>query len=128
MYTVRVILAISVLLAASCTASPKAPRPSRINHIVFIVLNDADQSQALIDDCDRLLPGIPGVVAYHCGQHGDFGRQNIDSHYDVGLAIGFDTPSAYEAYVAHDDHVALIEAWANRIQAIRIHDVVDDSP
>jgi len=118
----------TILWATGCAATSRPPRPAKINHLVFIVLTDSADVQKLIDACDTQLPFIPGVVAYHCGQHRDFDRTNIDSAYDVALSIGFDSAAAYATYVAHPDHVALLTAWGPRVQSIRIHDVVDETP
>ena len=39
-----------------------ATHPAGIQHVVLIKLNDPSLTPQLIDDCDRLLPAIDGVV------------------------------------------------------------------
>ena len=51
-----------------------------INHVVLIKLTKPQHAGKLIEDCDRLLPTIPGVHGYWCGQHGDFGRDTVDGN------------------------------------------------
>lgn len=112
--------------AASESATPS--RPAAISHVVFFKLHDAAQSDALLSDCDRLLPGIPGVISYAAGRHLDTGRATVDSDYDVGLYIGFETADAYQGYVSHEQHVALVEAWRDRLDWYRVYDVLDETP
>ena len=104
------------------------PRPARINHIVFFKLQNPDDRAELIADCDRDLATIPGVKSYFCGVHGDYGRDLVDSSYDVGFYVGFETDEAYENYLSDPRHVAVVQKWKPRWEWIRIADVVDDSP
>ena len=96
-----------------------------INHVVFIKLKDPVDASRLMDDCDRLLPSIPGVHGYWCGQHGEYGRATVDGDYDVALYVGFATADGYATYVDHDNHVELVERWKPSFEWIRVHDVVD---
>ena len=95
-----------------------------INHVVFIKLEDSDDADSLMDDCDRLLPGIPGVVGYWCGEHGDYGRTTVDKDYDVALYVGFMSGDGYATYVDHENHVELVERWKPKFEWIRVYDVV----
>lgn len=119
-----------VALAAGCASHPatRAPRPAEIGHIVLIKLNEPARRDALIADCDSMLRGIPGVVAYACGPHVDAGRANVDSSYDVGLYIGFNTLADYAAYVEHPEHVSLVAKWKPDIGWMKIYDVGDPTP
>lgn len=116
-------IAAPVLLASACST-----QPARINHVVLIKLQDGAGQPALQHDCDRLLPDIPGVQSYWCGQHGDFGRTGVDGDYDVALCVGFDRAEDYSAYLVHPDHLELVGTWKPRMEWIRIHDVVDETP
>lgn len=99
-----------------------------INHVVFIKLTKPKHVGRLIADCDRLLPSIPGVHGYWCGQHGDFGRDTVDDNYDVGLYVRFQTADDYAFYVEHENHVELVQSWKPHMEWIRVHDVVSDTP
>ena len=117
------LLALAFLIGCS-----PSRRTARINHVVFFKLKAAQDVDALIQDCDRDLSSIPGVASYFCGQHGDFGRPMVDSDYDVGFYVGFDSDEAYEAYLEHPNHVDLVTKWKPRWSWIRIYDVLDDTP
>ncbi len=110
-----------VLLASGCSA------PS-IHHVVLIDLEDGAGRNALLADCDRLLPSIPSVSTYWCGTHGEFGRTGVDADYDVALCVSFTSDDAYKAYLSHPDHMELVTRWKPHMTWIRIHDVVDETP
>lgn len=117
--------------STALTVAPRsgaAARPARINHVVFFKLRDPGQAAALIADCDRLLPTIPGVAAYYCGRHHEVGRATIDSDYDVGAFVGFDSDADYAAYVEHARHVELVTTWRPRLEWLRVYDVLDETP
>ena len=96
--------------------------------MVFFKLKDPALAPKLIRACDEQLSRIPGAVSYFAGTHVDIGRSNIDSDYDVGFFIGFDSVEAYEEYLAHPVHVALVNEWRPRWEWIRIYDVGDFTP
>ena len=119
-----------LMLVLAATMLGCAAKPATIQHVVLISLKDPDDRDALIQDCNRLLPGIPSVASWWCGVHGDFGRSSVDSDYDVALCAGFEDGSGYSAYLVDPSHVELVQTWKPRFEWIRIHDVVDppDSP
>ncbi len=119
------VLAASGVLAG-CAGGPA--RPAAVNHPVFVKLKNPADAPALIADCDARLAAIPGVVSYYCGTPLDTGRASVDLGFDVGLYLGFASVADLEAYVAHPDHVALVNDWKPRIEWLRVHDVMDESP
>lgn len=118
----------SVLLTgcASVGVGPP-PRPALINHPVFFTLKNPTDAEELIADCNRLLAPIPGITSYYCGVPYETGRPTVDGDYTVGLFVGFDTPEDYEAYVAHPDHLRLVQKWRPRTEILRVHDILDTS-
>ena len=102
-----------------------APRAALIHHVVFIRLQDPADTDALIADCDRLLPTIPGVVRYWRGTHFDMGRANVIGDYSVGLEVAFETREAYRTYLEHPQHIELVETWKPRWSGATIYDVWD---
>jgi len=102
-----------------------APRAALIHHVVFIRLQDPADTDALIADCDRLLPTIPGVVRYWRGTHFDMGRANVTGDYSVGLEVAFETREAYRTYLEHPQHLELVETWKPRWSGATIYDVRD---
>lgn len=121
---------IVLMIAAVCGCASSGPglRPARIGHIVFFKLSDPGDRAALVADCDEKLPRIPGVVSYAAGRHLDVGRASVDGDYDVGLYVGFETEADYAAYVEHGLHKELVEAWKPRLEWLRVHDVLDETP
>lgn len=121
-----VVCAALVGCAVSGPAGRSTPRPARISHVVFLKLHDPGERGELLADCHRLLPAIPGVVSYAGGRHLDVGRASVDGDYDVGLYIGFETERDYAVYVDHPLHVELVESWRDRLEWMRVHDVLDE--
>ena len=42
------------------------------------------------------------------------GSDAVDSDYDVGFYVGFDTDEAYKAYLDHPRHLDLVKKWKPR--------------
>lgn len=127
----------SLLLLGGCrsTHSPKreastvAPRVARINHLAFFKLKNPADAAELIADCDAQLGTLPMVTMYYCGQHMDTGRgERVDSNFDVGFFVGFESTDDYADYVEHPNHQALVAKWQPRWEWIRVQDVLDETP
>ena len=99
-----------------------------ISHVVLSELSDPSLAGALIADCDWLLTDIKEVSSYASGQHLDTGRTTVQSDYDVGLYIGFDSIEDYARYVEHPRHVELVDRWRSRISRMRVYDIGDPTP
>ncbi len=115
-------LCLSVGSLVGCSSNPAGPS---ISHVVLISLQDQSEAEALLADCDRLLVPIPSVTTYAAGDHIDTGRGTVQSDYDVGLVIGFDSPEGYATYVDHPRHVELVETWGPKFSSIRVYDIHD---
>ncbi len=120
-------------LLTGCATTPVQPapttaRPARINHVVFFKLNDPADADELIADCDTELATIPSVVSYYAGRHIELDRANVDSNYDVGLYLGFMSVEDYDCYLRHGNQRSLVHKWRSRLEWIRIHDVLDETP
>jgi hypothetical protein len=118
-HLVPVLTCVLGLLVTGCA------KPVAIQHVVLLKLNDPNQSQACLNDCDRLLPGIDGVIEYWSGTPDDSGRvsETIDTNWDVALCLGYADGAAYERYVNDPAHVLLVSTWKPRLTWLRIHDV-----
>ncbi len=112
-------LALAAVVLAGCAAKSS---PTAIHHLLFIELKDHGESTSLKDDCDKLLKPIPGVIGYSCGRHVDTGRAAVDSNYDLALEVVFADRSAYQAYLVHANHTALVERWKSRFASMRRFD------
>lgn len=115
------------LLLGGCAGTPAAGpvRPAPILHLVYFHLEDPGDAPALLGDCQELLPGIPGVVAYAGGTHLDTGRESVDGDYDVALLVGFADVDAYRVYLGHEAHLELLARWQDKLAGYTIHDVLD---
>lgn len=123
-----VVLTCAVLLTGCASGSSDLPpRPALINHPVFFTLKNPADAEELIADCNERLARIPGIVSYYCGRHFETGRATVSDDYTVGLFVGFDSAEDYEAYVAHPEHVALVQKWRPRTYILRVHDILDES-
>ncbi len=123
--TCAALCVLATLMTLGCAPKPQAARPGRINHPVFFKLNNPEDASALIAQCDRELSTIPGITAYYCGRPLDTGRSSVDLDFDVGLFVAFDSEDDYMNYVAHPLHRKLVEEWRDRLQWLRVHDIVD---
>lgn len=117
------------VLATACAApgaDAAAPlRPAPILHLVYFHLEDPGRAPELLADCQELLTGIPGVVAYAAGTHLETGRDSVDSDYDLALLVGFPDEAAYQVYLGHEAHLELLARWKGRLSSYTIHDILD---
>ena len=121
-------LIVACFLFCGCTQrGTQTLNQAKINHLVFFGLQNQGDRQELIGDCNQKLSSIEGVVSYWCGEHGDFGRDTVDSDYDVSVCFGFDSKEDYACYLKHPAHVEVVQKWKPRWNWIRIHDVVNHS-
>lgn len=74
-------------------------------------------------DCDRLLASIEVLSSYASGSAWDTGRPEVDADYDLCLVIGLPDLAAYDAYLRHPRHEALVQRWIGELAALRVHDV-----
>jgi len=132
--TVILLIVTSLALFSACTAAPRhrttnaAARPAVINHVVLFKLKNSNDASELIQDCDRDLSGIPGIVSYYAGKRLDIGRPHVETNFDVGFYVGFQNQTDYAAYLSHPKHVAAVAKWNPRCESIRIQDVIDETP
>jgi hypothetical protein len=105
-------------------------RPAPVVHLVYFQLSDPSPANvdALLADCDRLLPGIPGVLSYAAGRHLETGRPAVVADYDLALLIGFVDEAAYLGYVEHPDHQELVALWKSHFRQLVVRDFFDASP
>ena len=52
---------------------------------------------------------------------------SFELEYDF-LLIWFASAKDYAAYLAHPNHVALVEKWKPRLTMLEVYDVIDESP
>ena len=105
-------------------SQPRASAASAITiqHLVLIKLKDTNDRTALEKDCNAKLSSIPGVVEFSLARPIDIGRKNVDGDYDVAVSVEFASTDAYKAYLVHPDHLALVGAWKEKSNSMRIFD------
>jgi hypothetical protein len=95
-----------------------AERLASLVHVVLFTLpEDAepDEADALIDDIDATLGGLPTVKLLERGMPSDTAeRPIVMTDYDVGLLVMFDGVEELNAYLRHPDHVAFARKWDTR--------------
>jgi hypothetical protein len=104
-------------------AETKSRHQAVINHLVLITLQSPSDAQALIEDCDRLLPPIESVRTWWVGVPVETGRDAVDDDYEVGLCVGFDDADGLQAYLEHPLHLELVGTWRPKVDQFRIFDV-----
>ena len=125
----RVVLRLALLALAlppsgGC-AAPSDGERAPLQHVVLIKLRDASQAEALLADTRRHLSAVPHVADLWVCRPFELGRPGVDLDWDVGVIVGFADREAYEAYLVHPEHGALVETWQPRWEWIRVHDLLD---
>lgn len=110
--------------AEATAAGPLTPA-GHITHVVLFDLVEGTDADSFIQDCRDLLAPIPGVTSLSCGRHFDTGRDIVLGDYDVGVSVGLASASAYQDYLTHPNHLALLERWGPTIASYRIYDIQD---
>lgn len=120
------LIAILVLAPLLLGCQTRAERPQRIAHIVFVDLRDPGDYPEILRDSESMLATIRGVSTYHAGAHLDTGRGTILDDYDLAIILGFETTEDLAIYVAHEQHVAYVNKWKPRLEALRVYDVLGE--
>ena len=104
-------------MLAGCQTGPRSMPDPSVHHVVCFSLKDPGEASALVADCVTLR-GIPGVDSCHAGTPRDFGRNNVDANYDVGLYVALRSDAAYREYLRHPIHDRLVEKWRPRVEGV----------
>ena len=98
---------------------------SPLTHCVFFSLKDnsAENCQALVDDCYRLLTRPDGLISLHAGvRDPELARPVNDQTFDVALVTVFENRAAHDAYQTHPDHVEFLSSNKESWSAVRVFD------
>ena len=109
------------LCTLRCAETAQA-RPALIRHVVLVTLQARSQREQLRADCTAKLADIPGVIDLEISEPVDIGRTNVDGDYDIAVFVSFASIEQYKAYLAHPNHLALVSAWKERSDKMRIYD------
>ncbi len=115
------------LLLSSCAGmgGGKAPQPGEVDHCVFVWLKHkgSAQDRAKLEDACHTLAQIPGVISVSTGDTLVSKRHVVDSSFDVGVVVRFESAAAMEAYLKHPTHVKLAkEVLYPMTKKLEVHD------
>jgi hypothetical protein len=105
MKATAICLAICVLTGCAATHPPKDS--PRYVHVVILWLKrpgNTEDRQTLIDTSRSFVGKIPGLISVSCGPVHPSTRPVVDSSYDVGLVMLFDSEQALLTYPASPVH------------------------
>ena len=111
--------------ASAGEAKAKAPADGPIVHSVYFWLRDTatDQDVAtLIRDCKTMLGSMKCVQRVEAGTPLGKGRGVVDGSYTVGLVVLFANRAAYNAYLPHPTHQALVKKHKALWKKIVVYD------
>jgi hypothetical protein len=96
-------------LLASCAQIGYQPvaAPGNVSHVVLVWLKrpgDASERARVIEAAKDFRGRIPGLLAMSIGEPLPSPRPVVDSSFDVGIAMRFETPHALEAYEKNPIH------------------------
>lgn len=113
-----------VVLAALFAACASAPSPASLAHDVYIKLAEPNNVAVheLTRDC-RKLAQIPGVLHVVAGPRAtNIKRDYNDEAFDVSVHLVFRNDAAFQGYLEHPIHKALLSEWAPKIAKLRVFD------
>ena len=119
------LLCCSLLLSGCACTAQRPDRPALISHIVLIDLKDPADFAELLRDSDEMLGTIPSVASYAAGAHLDTGRDSVSHDYDLAIYLGFRSQADLTAYVEHEQHIAAVTKWKDRMNSLRVYDMLD---
>ena|SRR5581483_11776007 len=117
-----------LIVVAGC-ASIRSEEPPRYVHVVILWLKhpgDAGDRQTLIDTSRGFVGKIPGLISVSTGAMLPSTRPVVDSTYDVGLVMVFDSAEALQKYPTYPVHQrAMKEVLAPLVDHYRVYDFVE---
>ncbi len=123
----RLILALVILLGF-CGCRSTAPAPGRVEHLVFCWLKEPGKTEArqqLIDTAKKL-GDLPGVLSIRAGTAVPSARPIVDSTFDVGIVISFDSVASMEAYLVHPRHQEAVKNILKPLTSkVLVYDIVE---
>jgi hypothetical protein len=122
---------IALLLGLSlCSCATALLPPAALGHDVYFTLKNPTPRSiaALVDDC-RGLAAIPDVVSLEAGIRAkDMKSERNDQLFQVALHVVFSDRAAYDRYVIHPIHRALLDKWIAKIRTVRVFDSYPGQP
>ncbi len=126
----RLSILVVFLLISGCTTTPTSDQDETYVHFVAMWLknpaNEQDR-QKIIDTTQSFVGKIPGLVSVSAGRMKPSTRPVVDSTYDIGLVMTFDSEQALNAYPSHPIHQqAVKEVITPLVDHFKVYDFVTD--
>ncbi len=107
-------LALGAALLVSCAQMGLQPaaQPGHVSHVVLVWLkhkNNAAERAKVIETAKSFRNQIPGIVAMSVGEPLPSTRPVVDSSFDVGLVMRFESKAAMDAYEKNPIHVKAVK-------------------
>ena len=80
------------------------------------------EKSSLLTDCTELLSKIPGIKFISAGVPAASEREVVDTSYDVGMCIVFDTSAQHDVYQTHPIHLKFISRNKALWKRVRVVD------
>ena len=118
----------AAILLSSCAqmGCQPAAKPGNVTHVVLVWLKkkgDAAERAKIIAAAKDFRGKIPGILAMSVGEPLPGTRPVVDSTYDVGLVIRFESKEAMEAYERNPVHQkAVKEILAPAAKKLQVYD------
>jgi len=114
---------------SACVYVPaKTTDSTKVQHIVLIWLKDSgnkDHRQRIIN-VSRTFAAIKGVKNLRVGSVLPSNRKIVDSSFDIGISMSFESVEAMDVYINHIDHVKAVQNIIKPLTSkIRVYDFID---
>jgi hypothetical protein len=119
---------LALCLLTSCETIPSRAESPEVTHVVLVWLKnpgDAAVRQKLIETAETF-ESIPGVLDVDAGVVLPSKRAQVDSTYDVGVVIRFESEEALRAYESHPTHTkAVQEVLVPSMKKFKVYDIIE---
>lgn len=120
------VLGTALLTSCSSLGIQPAAKPGNVSHVVLFWLKNkgnATERAKIIKTAKDFRGKIPGILAMSVGEPLPSTRPVVDSSYDVGLVIRFESKEALDAYEKHPVHEKAVKEILKPLAAkIVVHD------
>lgn len=95
----------------------------QLAHMVYFTLNDASETDTLVEGCMKYLTNHPGLVYFSVGKRAEeFDRPVNDQQFHVALHAVFESKEAHDAYQTSPRHLEFIERCKALWKQVRVFD------
>ena len=120
-----IVVACLVLIAAPLASAAEAPKGTIVHSVYFWLKKEATDAdaKALIADC-KALAALDCVVRADVGVPLGKSRGAVDGSYQVAVVVYFADQAAYDTYLPHPKHQALVKKHKPLWEKVVVYDIV----